>query len=168
MTRSSFVWQDRFAGDAAYAKDWLWKVAPAHRYTEGEANAAASLLTTAPDYARFVAAVVTGRGLSPGHVEGVSDPGEEDRPGHIHRAGCQDRGRAERPIFYHSGNNGRRYTCYMTGDVAKGVGLVYFTNASNGTSLVEALASSVSDANPARHMRITTGTTIRAWSPRGR
>ncbi|MBA3316481.1 MAG: beta-lactamase family protein [Gemmatimonadales bacterium] len=45
MTRSSFVWQERFAGDAAYAKDWLWNVAPVNRYAE--ANAAASLLTTA-------------------------------------------------------------------------------------------------------------------------
>ena len=63
MTRSSFVWQKRFAGHAAYAKDWLWNVAPVNRYVE--ANAAASLLTTATDYARFVAAVLTGRGLSP-------------------------------------------------------------------------------------------------------
>ena len=65
MTRSSYVWQERFAGNAAYAKNWLWQVAPANRYTEAEANAAASLLTTATDYAQFVAAVLTGRGLSP-------------------------------------------------------------------------------------------------------
>lgn len=51
MTRSSYVWQERFAGNAAYAKNWLWQVAPANRYTEAEANAAASLLTTASDYA---------------------------------------------------------------------------------------------------------------------
>lgn len=31
MTRSSFVWQERFAGNAAYAKDWLWNVAPVNR-----------------------------------------------------------------------------------------------------------------------------------------
>ena len=31
----------------------------------------------------------------------------------------------------------------MTGDIAQGLGLVYFTNASNGTSLVEALTSRV-------------------------
>ena len=72
MTRSSFVWQERFAGDAAYGKDWLWNVAPANRYTEAEANAAASLLTTATDYAKFVAAVLTGRGLSPSEMERIS------------------------------------------------------------------------------------------------
>jgi hypothetical protein len=46
-------------------------------------------------------------------------------------------------LFYHSGNNGRRFTCYMSGDLATGRGLAYFTGASNGTSLVEALAAPV-------------------------
>jgi hypothetical protein len=54
-------------------------------------------------------------------------------------------------IFYHSGNNGRRFTCYMTGDVGRGTGFVYFTNASNGTSLVEALAGLVFPGVPSRH-----------------
>ncbi|MGH7512642.1 MAG: serine hydrolase [Gemmatimonadales bacterium] len=152
MTRSSFVWQGRFVGDAAYAKDWLWKVAPAHRYTEGEANAAASLLTTAPDYARFVAAVLTGRGLSPGMWQAFLTPVRETGPGISMALGVRVENGPNGPIFYHSGNNGRRFTCYMTGDVATGVGLVYFTNASNGTSLVEALASSVfGREHPARH-----------------
>ena len=58
MTRSSYVWQERFAADAAYGKDWLWRIAPANRYVE--ANAAYTLLTTAGDYGRFVGAVLTG------------------------------------------------------------------------------------------------------------
>ena len=45
--RSGYVWQDRFPGNAAYGRNWLWHVAPAHRYTRA-GNAAASLLTTAP------------------------------------------------------------------------------------------------------------------------
>jgi hypothetical protein len=39
----------------------------------------------------------------------------------------------------------------MTGDVGRGTGFVYFTNASNGTSLVEALAGLVSPGVPSRH-----------------
>ena len=40
----------------------------------------------------------------------------------------------------------------MTGDIAQGLGLVYFTNAYNGTSLVEALASPVlGEEHPARN-----------------
>jgi CubicO group peptidase (beta-lactamase class C family) len=47
MTRSSYVWQERLAGNVAYGRNWLWNIAPVNRYPE--ANAAASLLTTAPD-----------------------------------------------------------------------------------------------------------------------
>jgi CubicO group peptidase (beta-lactamase class C family) len=150
MTRSSFVWQERFAGNAAYGRNWRWHVAPVHHYVE--ANAAASLLTTAPDYARFVAAVLTGRGLSPTTWRAYLTPVRESSPGIFVGLGIRVEDGPDGRIFYHSGNNGRRFTCYMTGDVASGLGLVYFTNASNGTTLVEALASPVFGAgHPARH-----------------
>lgn len=150
MTRSSFVWQERFAGNAAYAKNWLWRVAPVHRYAE--ANAAASLLTTATDYARFVAAVLTGRGLSPTIWRTFLTPGRESSPGISIGLGIRVEDGPAGRTFYHSGNNGRRFTSYMTGDIERGLGLVYFTNAYNGTTLVEALASPVlGDERPARN-----------------
>jgi CubicO group peptidase (beta-lactamase class C family) len=148
MTRSGFVWRPSFDGDAAWAKDWLWRVAPANRYAD--ANAAASLLTTAPDYARFVAAVLAGRGLTPETWKAYLTPVHETGPGIAMALGIRvERGPAG-PIFYHSGNNGRRFTCYMSGDVARGVGMVYFTNTYNGTSLMAALASRVYGEAP-RH-----------------
>ena len=150
MTRSSFVWQDRFAGDAAYAKDWLWNVAPVHRYAE--ANAAASLLTTGTDYARFVAAVLTGRGLSPGRWREFLTPVRQSSPGLSVGLGIRVEDGPSGRTFYHSGNNGRRFTSYMTGDIAKRLGLVYFASAYNGTSLVAALAApTLGDDHPARH-----------------
>lgn len=150
MTRSSFVWQERFAGNAAYAKNWLWRVAPVHRYAE--ANAAASLLTTATDYARFVAAVLTGRGLSPTIWRTFLTPGRKSSPGISIGLGIRIEDGPAGRTFYHSGNNGRRFTSYMTGDIERGLGLVYFTNAYNGTTLVEALASPVlGDERPARN-----------------
>ncbi|HEY7642576.1 MAG TPA: serine hydrolase [Steroidobacteraceae bacterium] len=152
MTRSSYVWQERFAGNAAYGKNWLWQVAPANRYTEAEANAAASLLTTATDYAKFVGAVLTGRGLSPAMWNEYLTPVRETSPG-IHMAlGIRVEERPGGRTFYHSGNNGRRFTSYMTGDIGQGLGLVYFTNGPNGTSLVEALTSRVlGNDKPARN-----------------
>jgi CubicO group peptidase (beta-lactamase class C family) len=150
MTRSSFVWQDRFAGNAAYAKDWLWNVAPVHRYVE--ANAAASLLTTATDYARFVAAVLTGRGLSPGMWREFLTPVRQTSPGISVGLGIRVEDGPSGRTFYHSGNNGRRFTSYMTGDIAKKLGFVYFASAYNGTSLVAALAAPVlGDDHPSRH-----------------
>ena len=152
MRRSSFVWQERFAGDAAYATDWLRRVAPVHHYVEP--NAAYTLLTTAPDYARFVAAVLTERGLSPGAWKAFLSPVRESSPGISIGLGIRieeataGRGR----MFYHSGNNGRRFTSYMTGDLGAGTGFVYFTSAPNGTSLVSALATRVFGAeHQARH-----------------
>ena len=70
-------------------------------------------------------------------------PGRETSPGIHMGLGIRVEEGPDGRIFYHSGNNGRRFTCYMTGDIAKGIGLVYFTNASNGTSLVDALSSPV-------------------------
>lgn len=152
MTRSSYVWQERFAGNAAYAKNWLWQVAPANRYTQAEANAAASLLTTATDYAQFVAAVLTGRGLSPAMWNEYLTPVRETSPGTHIGLGIRVEERPGGRTFYHSGNNGQRFTSYMTGDIAQGLGLVYFTNGPNGTSLVEALTSRVlGTENPAHN-----------------
>ncbi len=149
MTRSSFVWQGRFAGDVAYARDWLWNVAPVHRYIE--ANAAYTLLTTAPDYGRFVAAVLTGRGLSAETWKSYLTPVRETEGGLYAGLGIRIEEEPGGRIFYHSGNNGRRFTCYMTGDLGKGIGFVYFTGAPNGTSLVAALGSRVLGMPPPRH-----------------
>jgi CubicO group peptidase (beta-lactamase class C family) len=107
MTRSSYVWQDRFAGNAAYARDWLWRVAPANHYMQ--ANAAASLLTTATDYARFVGAVLTGRGLSPTMWRAFLTPVRETSPGISVGLGIRVEDGPAGRTFYHSGNNGRRF-----------------------------------------------------------
>ena len=134
MTRSSYVWEDRFAGDAAYARDWLWRVGPVNHYVQP--NAAYTLLTTAPDYARFVAAVLAGRGLKPATWQSFLSPVRETGPGIAMGLGVRVEQAPDGRIFYHSGNNGRRFTCYMTGDLATHTGFVYFTGAPNGTSLV--------------------------------
>lgn len=150
MKRSAYVWQERFAGNVAYAKDWFWHVAPVNQYAEG--NAAASLLTTAGDYAQFVAAVLTGRGLSPAMWKAFLTPMRETSPGISIGLGIRIEDGPAGRTFYHSGNNGRRFTCYMTGDLAQGTGFVFFTNASNGTSLVAALAEPIlGNDPPSRH-----------------
>jgi CubicO group peptidase (beta-lactamase class C family) len=150
MTRSSFVWQERFAGSAAWAKSWLWRTAPVNRYSD--ANAAYTLVTTAGDYARFVAAVLTGRGLRDSTWRAFLGPVRETSPGiHIGLGIRLEDGPAGRR-FYHSGSNGRRFTCYMAGDLATGVGLVFLTSAHDGTALVRPIASRVFGSDPAaRH-----------------
>lgn len=63
MTHSSFLWEDRFDSHAAIQLDT--ELAPLIRRTRTRASAAASLLTNASDYARFLLAALTGRGLKP-------------------------------------------------------------------------------------------------------
>lgn len=96
--------------------------------------------------------MLTGRGLSAAVWNEHLTPVRETSPG-IHIAlGIRVEERPGGRTFYHSGNNGRRFTSYMTGDIAQGLGLVYFTNGPNGTSLVEALTSRVlGNENPAHN-----------------
>lgn len=147
MKRSSFVWQNRFEGNAAWATNWHWYVAPVSRWAEP--NAAYTLITTAGDYARFVAAVLTGRGLSPEMWRRYLTPVRETEPGIAIGLGIRlEAGR----WFFHSGSNGRRFTCFMAGDLTTGTGLVFLTSAYDGSTLARPLASRVFGAEPpAKH-----------------
>ncbi|MES1243174.1 MAG: serine hydrolase domain-containing protein, partial [Acidobacteriota bacterium] len=72
MTRSNYVWKPAFEADAAAGVDESGAVRPTDRGQK--ANAAASLLTTAGDYARFLTAVLEGRGLKPETRRAWLDP----------------------------------------------------------------------------------------------
>jgi CubicO group peptidase (beta-lactamase class C family) len=146
MTRSSFTWQERFAGNAAYAKDWLWKVEPIRQYRE--ANAAGSLVTTANDYARFVAAVLNGTGLSRELWEAFLAPEREGNPGTYFGLGIGVVEGPSAPVFFHGGNNDARFTSFMFGDIETGHGFVYLTNSNEGTTLVEAMIERVMGEAP--------------------
>ena len=61
MTRSSMVWRDDYERTMANGHDWSGE--PEAFRKRREASAAASLYTTAADYARFVIAVMAGDGL---------------------------------------------------------------------------------------------------------
>jgi len=61
MTRSAMVWQDAYEKTMASGHDAFGAPQDIRKYTE--AHSAASLYTTASDYARFVCAVLNGEGL---------------------------------------------------------------------------------------------------------
>ena len=61
MTSSSFVWQDEYEGLKIFTHSSTG--APTGQNKVTQANAAASLQTTARDYGRFVAAILKGTGL---------------------------------------------------------------------------------------------------------
>jgi len=63
MRRSDMVWQPQFAADTAVGYDAAGK--PRGHARRAKADAAGSLETTVSDYARFLAGVARGQGLSP-------------------------------------------------------------------------------------------------------
>lgn len=62
MANTSFLWDRRF--DGRFAVDLRPPLGPLIRRTRERANVAGSLITNAADYARFLLAVLEGRGLS--------------------------------------------------------------------------------------------------------
>ncbi|NIM12137.1 MAG: serine hydrolase [Candidatus Aminicenantes bacterium] len=62
MIHSSYVWQEEYENLAASAHSGFGFGKPLRK--SKKANGAASLYTTAPDFARFVCALLTGKGLS--------------------------------------------------------------------------------------------------------
>lgn len=149
MTRSSYVWQDRFAGNAVYGKNWAWRIQHVERYEDP--NAAFSLLTTARDYARFVAAVLNGTGLAAQTVRLMLTPERQAR--RASRPTSADdyvswglgwalqEGRVGR-AFWHWGDNGR-FKAYVVAYPASRTGVVYFANANDGLSIADAIVSRV-------------------------
>jgi CubicO group peptidase (beta-lactamase class C family) len=75
MTESSYLWHPATAAVAATGYDANGKAFPLSVTADTvRANAAASLNTTAHDYARFLEAVLTGRGLKPATLRAMETP----------------------------------------------------------------------------------------------
>jgi CubicO group peptidase (beta-lactamase class C family) len=96
MRDSSFLWESRF--DGRFAVELDSGLGGLIAETRRKANAAASLITNAADYARFVAAVTNGTGLKAETLAGwlapqvaitskslFSPPGTDQGAGRIHR-----------------------------------------------------------------------------------
>lgn len=115
------------------------------RPPEGAGNAAASLVTTAEDYARFLAAVLSGRGVGEETLEEALSPqvqvrGPDAQPVEgLHWGlgwGLQS-GPAGTALWHWGHNDGFR--AYVVAYPDAGDALVYFANSDNGLSIVEDL-----------------------------
>ncbi|HEV2764552.1 MAG TPA: serine hydrolase [Pyrinomonadaceae bacterium] len=157
MSRSSYVWRDEYETLKAHAHDEAGGVAG--RNQPREANAAASLQTTAEDYARFVAAVLRGEGLKGETARemlraqvwvnegcGVVCLNPEGAPRQSQAIawglgwGLQRTGDGE--TFWHWGDNGN-VKAYVVASKKKRRGLVFFANSANGLSVVHEIVAEV-------------------------
>lgn len=158
MARSSFVWEERFADD--YASDHDRYLQPRPRPRRAEANAAGSLQTTAGDFARFVVAVMEGRGLSPeAHREMLSPqvavehrrmfgPGSRERTGEHRASGLSwglGWGLVSSPYgraFFHTGNDVGSAN-YAVAFPERGIALVLMGNSNRLEGIASAIARRV-------------------------
>lgn len=151
MKNSSFVWQERFTGNAVYGKAWASRVSNLTRYEEP--NAAFSLLTTAEDYSRFVSAVLNHIGLGTQQVELMLSPHVSvHRPWRPTEAddyvywglGWGLQKIEEDWAFFHWGDNGP-FKAYVLAYPNQKSGVVYFANSHDGLSIANDIASFLKD-----------------------
>jgi CubicO group peptidase (beta-lactamase class C family) len=149
MSHSSFVWQERFSGNAVYGKDWAWRVSHVVRYPEP--NAAFSLLTTAEDYAKFVCAVLNRTGLGKRQVDAMLEPQlpvhRPWRPTEADTHVFWGLGWGLQNIngdmaFWHWGDNGP-FKAYVVAYPEDKTGVVYLANSNDGLSISQAIVSHI-------------------------
>lgn len=146
MAHSSFAWRKKFADNAAAGHDGKSQPVPISHFPEP--YAAFTLLSTAPDYSRFLQALMSGRGLKPATAQLLLLPANEaNRCGKPPTAtdpfiawacgvglATTSQGLAQ----WQWGDNGTFKGFYMTLP-GKKESLVFLTNSSNGPKMADDL-----------------------------
>jgi CubicO group peptidase (beta-lactamase class C family) len=142
MPNSSFIWLDKFASSTAAGHDAQGKVG--YKGKPDKANAAASLHTTAGDYAKFVAEVIKPSKKDPFHLGETMTSAMlkaqvkvNDSLGWGLGWGVQMAKSGE--SFFHWGNNNNRFKNFVVFSRNQKIGLTVFTNSGNGLKLCKKL-----------------------------
>jgi CubicO group peptidase (beta-lactamase class C family) len=161
MKRTSYVWTP--ALDPALATGHSEDGTPLPRARYRHANAAYSLVTTAPDYARLLVALLDPEGTTPLGLSRssvttmlsrqVRADGREpiERPGRargreVHWGlGWGINATPDGDLVYHSGSNRTGFRCYAQLSPGRGSGLVVLTNALSGGELWTRLVAAIGD-----------------------
>lgn len=149
MTNSSYIWDDRFDANLALPHNADGEVTRKGKPGPGRGHAAATLHTTATDFARFLIAAMHGTLLSEGMATAMLTPQIEVDSGVTWGLGVGLQNNELGRGFWHWGDN-TGYKAYTLTYPERGVGLIWFTNSQNGHSILEGLlAETVGGEHPA-------------------
>ena len=147
MTSSSYVWMDDYDERTASSHGLFLNTRKMRKNTR--AVAAASLKTTAGDYARFLIAVINGTGLKPETHKALLTPQSETDSNGVKWGlgiGLQESG--DSGCVWHWGDNGD-YKAFALASVKDKIGVVYFANSFNGLAIVnDVVDTAVGGDNP--------------------
>ena len=163
MKHSSYVWNAALENDIAYGHDVSG--APVDLFKANEANAAASLMTTAEDYAKFLDAVLDGKGLKPETLREMENPQIAVDTGCTNCVEGTGTGKLSTSVFWglgvgientadgeslwHWGDNGVFKAFFVVRPATKS-GVVYMTNSENGLAIArQILAETLGGEQPA-------------------
>ena len=143
MSNSSYTWRPDFDKNAATPHDAFGNALPKNK--PATANAAASLHTTASDYAAFITAVLNNTGLKKQTLTAMFTPQIQVPEQRTNASGALSTsvswglgvGLQETPdgkAFWHWGDN-YSFRCYVLAYPKDKMGVVYFTNSNNGLSI---------------------------------
>jgi CubicO group peptidase (beta-lactamase class C family) len=158
MANSSLVWNDLLEANGAQPHNQWGRVFVRQRPIPdslANANAAASLRTTAEDYAKFVIATLKGTGLRPATAsqwlsiqnEAFEAANYRDRPDSIKKRVAWGLGwglerRGERTMFWHWGDNGNA-KAFVIADPRSRSAVMYFANSQNGIAIANGIVAKV-------------------------
>ena len=155
MSSSSFSWRDDYASRKAYGHDQLGGLNG--RRERRPPWAAATLHTTATDYAHFLSAVLNGDGLSPESHTLMTTPQVWVDPACSQCARAKTNDRSDKIAWtfgwgfqknttglqiWHWGDNGNM-KAFVIGDLATGRGTVVFANGVNGLAIMPEIVRTV-------------------------
>jgi CubicO group peptidase (beta-lactamase class C family) len=155
MRNSSYSWEARFEGRKATGHDEVG--VPKTMVRPAIANAAATLETTASDYARFVIALLDGTGLSPAMRAEMTKPQIRVDEGCSNCVSKKPTGRLSKEIawglgvgleetdgrafLWHWGDNGSGFHAFVLAEPAAKSAVVIFTNSLGGHGIIPDIAT---------------------------
>jgi CubicO group peptidase (beta-lactamase class C family) len=158
MRASSYTWQVRFDSTKAYRHDGLGKLTGRNQKETGglkaiteESNAAASLTTNAADYAKFILALLNGKGLKKTTWAQMTTPQirvTDKYPALAWGLGIGLETLPDGTWCWHWGDNGDAKAFFMANLATKNA-VVYFADGSGGLSIAnEILGDAVGGEHP--------------------